>query len=91
MKNSSKFFQNNECEYFPCHKVNNEEELKSGEQRPEEGFNCLFCYCPLYQLEHCIGNVKWINVDGKRIKDCSDCVVPHKPENYDKIMAFLMK
>ena len=32
-----KFFQNKKCEYFPCHKG-----------IPEEDFNCLFCYCPLY-------------------------------------------
>ncbi len=37
------FFQNKECEYFPCHKG-----VK------EEDFNCLFCYCPLYTLgKHC--------------------------------------
>ena len=40
------FFQNKECEYFPCHKG-----VK------EEDFNCLFCYCPLYTLgKHCGGN-----------------------------------
>ena len=33
------YFQNKECEFFPCHKL------------PENGFhNCLFCYCPLYAL-----------------------------------------
>ena len=30
------WFQNRDCEYFPCHKDVKEEE-----------FNCLFCYCPL--------------------------------------------
>ena len=34
------FFQNRECEYFPCHKG-----------ADPETFNCLFCYCPLYALE----------------------------------------
>ena len=33
------FVQNRACEYFPCH-----------EGVPEEDFNCLFCYCPLYAL-----------------------------------------
>ena len=33
------FFQNTDCEYFPCHKT----------AHPER-FNCLFCYCPLYAL-----------------------------------------
>ena len=37
-----KFFQNKKCEYFPCHKG-----------IPEEDFNCLFCYCPLYTLGKC--------------------------------------
>ena len=30
------FFQNRDCEYFPCHAT----------KHPED-FNCLFCYCPL--------------------------------------------
>ena len=47
MTNSYRFFQNKECEYFPCHKAENEEE-----------FNCLFCYCPLYRENKCIGNPK---------------------------------
>lgn len=63
------FFQNSECEFFPCHKTD----------RPEN-FNCLFCYCPLYALgEKCGGNYKYV---GGGIKDCSDCLVPHKRENY---------
>ena len=33
------FFQNKECEYFPCHKANTDK------------FNCMFCYCPLYGTE----------------------------------------
>ena len=44
--NSDRFFQNRECRYFPCH---------TGV--PEEEFNCLFCYCPLYTLgRKCGGN-----------------------------------
>lgn len=35
-----KFYQNKECEYFPCHKGTD-----------SENFNCLFCYCPLYALK----------------------------------------
>ena len=31
------FFQNRECEYFPCHPG-----------ADPETFSCLFCYCPLY-------------------------------------------
>ena len=40
------FFQNRDCEYFPCHQNAN-----------PNTFSCLFCYCPLYALgEHCGGN-----------------------------------
>ena len=68
-----KFFQHTACEYFPCHKVD----------RPEN-FNCLFCYCPLYTLgNNCGGNFIYTE-DG--IKDCSNCLVPHCRDNYDKIM-----
>ena len=66
------FFQNKECEMFPCH---------TGV--PEESFNCLFCYCPLYLLgEKCGGGFR-ILPDGR--KDCSGCLYPHIPENYDRI------
>lgn len=40
MSENYKFVQNRKCEYFPCHKVENEDE-----------FNCLFCFCPLYMLK----------------------------------------
>ena len=28
-------------------------------------------------------------IDGKSVKDCSNCIFPHKADNYDKIMDFL--
>lgn len=66
------FFQNRECEYFPCH---------CGADR--ETFSCIFCYCPLYCLgEQCGGNFRYTQ-DG--IKDCSACLKPHRRENYSKI------
>lgn len=72
-----KFFQHRECEFFPCHKTED-----------KENFNCLFCYCPLYALgENCGGNFKYTE-DG--IKDCSDCLVPHKKKNYEYIMSKFM-
>ena len=72
-----KFFQHRECEFFPCHKT-----------ADEENFNCLFCYCPLYALgENCGGNFKYTE-DG--IKDCSDCLVPHKKKNCEYIMSKFM-
>jgi len=63
------FFQNAQCEFFPCHETNRTED-----------FNCLFCYCPLYALgKKCGGNFKY---NEKGIKDCSGCLVPHMRENY---------
>ena len=67
------FFQNKECEYFPCH-----------ENADPATFGCLFCYCPLYCLgENCGGNFTYTT---QGIKDCSQCMKPHRRENYMKIM-----
>ena len=64
-----KFFQNRQCEYFPCHKG-----VK------EESFSCLFCYCPLYALgKECGGNFVILE---NGVKDCSGCTIPHRKENY---------
>lgn len=73
MKNNYSYFQNKECEYFPCHKTEG------------EFFNCLFCYCPLYALgDKCGGNFKYIN---EGIKDCSDCLIPHKEGGYLHVIS----
>ncbi len=70
---SHKFFNNKECEYFPCHKTN----------KPDE-FNCLFCFCPLYALgKNCGGNPKFLE---NGVKDCSSCMLPHNKNNFDFIM-----
>lgn len=67
------FFQNKACEYFPCHKG-----------ADPDTFSCLFCYCPLYALgEKCCGGFTYTE-DG--IKDCSNCLTPHRRENYEKIL-----
>lgn len=76
MENSYRYFENKECQYFPCHK-------KDGD------FNCMFCYCPMYRLEKCPGTPSYIDIKGKTIKDCSNCTFPHEPENYDAIMEKL--
>lgn len=76
MKNSSRFFANKECEYYPCH-------------AEIEELNCLFCYCPLNRYEDCPGTPAYIEANGKMIKDCSGCTFPHKAENYDLIMQIL--
>ena len=68
-----KFFQNKNCEYFPCHSC-----------ADPENFSCLFCYCPLYALgDRCGGNFTYTE-DG--IKDCTACLRPHRLENYDAIV-----
>ena len=70
---SYQFFQNKECEYFPCHKG-----------ADSEKFNCLFCYCPLYALgDKCGGAFTYTE---KGIKDCSACLKPHRLESYDAIL-----
>lgn len=67
------FFQHKSCEYFPCHKTSH-----------PEGFSCLFCYCPLYALgDRCGGNFVYTD---KGIKDCSGCLIPHRRENYQRIV-----
>ncbi len=63
MKNSSKYFKNEECEYFPCHKVEG------------EFFNCMFCCCPLFPLGDKYGG-NFVYIEGG-IKDCSACTIPH--------------
>lgn len=74
MENSYKYFKNTECKYFPCHKGLSDE------------FNCLFCYCPMYSMPNCPGSKTYIEKNGKKIKVCTDCTFPHRPENYDKII-----
>ena len=74
MDHSHRFFRNPDCEYFPCH---------TGAD--PENFNCLFCYCPLYTLgDKCPGQFTY-TADG--IKDCSSCLLPHRPDGYDRILA----
>ncbi len=73
--NSYKFFANRDCQYYPCHKG-------------IEELNCLFCYCPLYPFMDCGGDY---TLTEKGIKNCTNCIRPHKAENYDEIMQELKK
>ena len=67
------YFSHKNCEYFPCH-----------EGADPDNFNCLFCYCPLYFLgKRCGGDFR---VTERGIKDCTGCQVPHKRENYGRII-----
>ena len=68
-----RFFAHTKCEYFPCHPG----------AAPEQ-FNCLFCYCPLYALGSKCGGQFTYTADGT--KDCTACLLPHRPEGYDRIM-----
>ena len=74
MSQNYKFFNHKECEYFACHKTND-----------PDNFNCLFCYCPLYALkDKCGGNFRYTE---KGIKDCTNCTLPHRRDNYDYIIG----
>ena len=73
--NSSRFYRNTDCEYFPCHKT-----------ADTENFNCLFCYCPLYPMENCPGNSEYLP---NGLKDCTNCTLPHT--DYDAIITTLRK
>ena len=76
MENSHRFFRNVDCQYYPCHHGVDE-------------LNCLFCYCPMYWVKDCPGTPEFIERDGRTIKKCANCVFPHIPENYDKVMTTL--
>ena len=70
------FFQNKECEYFPCHPG-----------ADPASFSCLFCYCPLYALgDRCGGSFTYTE---NGIKDCTNCLRPHRRENYGKMQERL--
>ena len=70
------FYSNRGCRYFPCHKG-----------ADPDNFNCLFCYCPLYSMgSSCGGNFRYTQ---KGIKDCTGCLVPHRRENYARILEKL--
>lgn len=72
-KNSEySFFSHRQCEFFPCHETND-----------TDNFNCLFCYCPLYALgTKCGGNFRMTE---KGYKDCTNCSIPHRRDNYGYI------
>ena len=72
MKNNYAYFQNKDCEYYPCHKEEGED------------FNCLFCFCPLYSMGRECGGSFTYTEDG--IKDCSSCTIPHSKDGYDYIV-----
>jgi Zn-finger protein len=78
MNASYKYFENHACEYYPCHPGQTE-------------LNCLFCYCPLYRMEHCPGSPTYKEKNGKPLKVCTNCSFPHQPQNYEKIIEILRR
>jgi len=72
------FFQHKDCEYFPCH-----------EALPEEDFNCLFCYCPLYSSgKECGGGFSYTE---SGIKSCIGCTRPHARDNYPEMHRLITR
>lgn len=66
-------YPNERCGCYPCH---------------YKGQSCLFCYCPLYNMD-CPGNPQFVEINGKQVKDCSLCTWNHDPNNEDKINDIL--
>jgi len=52
---SYRYFRNDSCDYYPCHRI--------------ADINCLFCFCPLYHLD-CGGNCTFTESGKKDCKDC---------------------
>ena len=73
-KNSSRFYQNLDCQYFPCH-----------EGVSPDSFNCLFCYCPLYMLGPDCGGTFEVLDNG--FKSCMGCTFPHEADHYEAMTA----
>lgn len=51
-----KYFQHKDCEFFPCHQI--------------ENINCLFCFCPLYFLD-CKGSFSFTEKGIKDCSNCN--------------------
>lgn len=72
-RDPASFFTNKECPYFPCH-----------QGIPEDEFNCLFCYCPLYALgPDCGGHFSYTK---SGLKSCMGCSLPHRRDNGAKMV-----
>jgi Zn-finger protein len=64
-----------DCNYYPCH-----------DGIIEEEYQCEFCFCPIYpcNIEKTGGKII-SGRDGSQIWDCSDCIIVHEKENFNKI------
>ena len=74
-ENSAVFFANRDCRFYPCHEC-------------DEDINCLFCYCPLYNMD-CPGDYTMIEEKGRHIRNCSNCTYPHLARNYANVIKLL--
>ncbi|MBR1635454.1 MAG: metal-binding protein [Lachnospiraceae bacterium] len=75
-ENSSRFFANTACQYYPCHKGADE-------------INCLFCYCPFYHRSDCPGNPVYKQKGDRLVKACTNCIFPHEAKNYGRIQEMI--
>lgn len=55
--NNYSFFQNKNCQFFPCHNLKN--------------LNCLFCFCPLYHYRNCGGTYSILKNGLKDCSKCT--------------------
>jgi Zn-finger protein len=70
-----KFFENKDCEFYPCH--------------DKQSINCLFCYCPLVWLE-CPGKYTVIeSPPGVKRKDCSECTLTHGKMGWEVVQKWV--
>jgi len=75
-KASFQYFENRDCQYYPCHNLQ------------ASGFNCLFCFCPIY-FAICPGTPQYKEKNGVLFKSCADCEYPHRPENHRAIIEYI--
>jgi Zn-finger protein len=75
-------FSFQDCSFYPCHKI----PFNAGEEE-QKGLNCFFCYCPFYPCKNRVGTGKWLlSADGRKVWDCSDCVLVHRNDVVKKIL-----
>ena len=56
------------CAFFPCHKGIED---------------CKYCYCPIYPCGYEEFGKFIVSHEGKKVWDCSDCIVFHKKKITD--------
>ena len=78
MSTNYKCFSHRDCEFYPCH--------RNADPGP---FQLPFLLLSLYFLgRECGGEYRLLD---NGVKDCSDCLFPHRPENYDAVVQKLQQ